>query len=211
MQFKLLLATCIAACTISSVDAQIKKGATLLGGQLGFSSTTTDYQSTTPSSVKNSSISISPTFGKALKENLVVGADFTFGYGKFGNKNSIEQINTGYGLGFFIRQYKELGKGFYLFGQGRLGGNYTRLKQTGALAPAGGEVGKDYNIQLTFYPGIAYSATRRLQLEAGLNNMVAVQYAHSSNLSTKSDGFSLSTSLNSAMSNFTIGFRILLN
>lgn len=209
MQVKILPVLFLMLLTFCSVHAQIKKGATLLGGQLGFSSTTIDYPSTPGPSTKNSSFSVSPAFGKAVQENLVIGADVNFEYVKFDNQNIDVHKTTVYGLGVFIRQYKELGKGFYLFGQARIGGNYMRFDQSAPQIPS--TVQKSYNVQLSFYPGIAYSATRKLQLEAGLNNMVAIQYNHSSNLTTKSNAFSLNTSLNSAMAGFTIGFRVLLN
>ena len=209
MQTKILPVLSLMILTVCSVDAQIKKGATLLGGQLGFSSTTTDYSSTPGPSTKNSSFSISPAFGKAVQENLVIGADIDFEYNKFNNQNIDEHKSTVYGIGVFVRQYKELGKGFYLFGQARLGGNYVRFEQATPQVPS--SIQKNYNVQLSFYPGVAYSATRKLQLEAGLNNMVAIQYAHSSSLTAKSIQFSLNTSLNSAMAGFTIGFRVFLN
>ena len=209
MQTKILPVLSLMLLTVCSVDAQIKKGATLLGGQLGFSSTTTDYSSTPGPSTKNSSFSISPAFGKAVQENLVIGADIDFEYNKFNNQNIDEHKSTVYGIGVFVRQYKELGKSFYLFGQARLGGNYVRFEQAAPQVPS--SIQKNYNVQLSFYPGVAYSATRKLQLEAGLNNMVAIQYAHSSSLTTKSNQFSLNTSLNSAMAGFTIGFRVFLN
>jgi len=211
MQTKILLVLFLICSTVFYASAQIKKGAILLGGQLGFSGAKTEYQLTPGSSTKNTSFYVSPVFGKAVKDNLVIGADISFGYGRYENENTNEQNNTTYGAGFFIRQYKELGKGFYLFGQGRLGGYYMRQEQTILQPPAGETLQKSYNIQLSFYPGIAYSATRKLQLEAGLNNMVAVQYNHSPGPATKGNSFSLNTSLNSAMSNFTIGFRVFLN
>jgi len=114
MQTKILHVLSLMLLTVCSIDAQIKKGATLLGGQLGFSSTTTDYPSTPGPSTKNSSFSISPAFGKAVQENLVIGADVDFEHSKFNNQNIDEHKSTVYGIGVFVRQYKELGKGFYL-------------------------------------------------------------------------------------------------
>ena len=87
---------------ITAARAQIKKGAVLLGGQLGVSAQTgkNDFLQSESTS---SGFGISPAFGKAIKENLVIGGDFDFSYNKNSQSNNYSQTSYNYGIGFFVR------------------------------------------------------------------------------------------------------------
>ena len=215
MQKKILLAIVILFSFTTAVNAQIKKGAVLLGGGLGF----TAQKSTSAGSAsgKQTNITVMPAFGKAIKDNLVVGADINYSYYK--NDNSYTAKSNTYGLGVFIRQYKELGKGFYLFGQARSGASYN--KQNNHDYNNGNstdiDVVKGFTVQAGLYPGIAYAVSKKFQLETGFNNLVYAEFDHSKSTpfntsvpETKTNSFSLGTSL-SNFSGVTIGFRVLLN
>jgi hypothetical protein len=124
MQTKFLLALFIICTTITTVQAQIKKGTVILGGQIGFSSQKTKNDPAPPpnpypADFKSTNIMVSPAFGRAIKDNLVIGADIYYSYVKYGSYQPQEQKINFYGAGFFVRKYNDLGKGFYLFVQGR--------------------------------------------------------------------------------------------
>lgn len=215
MQKRILLAV-FTVTVATGVNAQIKKGALLLGGQLSFNSQ--KNESTAPNVyVSNSnSLFISPAFGKAVKENLFVGVDLVYSHGKYQTSSTSKQLSDGYGAGFFVRQYKALGKGFYLFGQARVGGVYNKQAYTDQVQANNNSSTKGFTVQLGFYPGVSYAVSKKLQVEAGFSNLAALRYEHLkqtfANSSTvyTTNSFSFSSSL-SSFAGPTIGFQVLLN
>jgi hypothetical protein len=214
MQKKILLAAFIGLIVATQSNAQIKKGAILLGGQLGFSYS--DNNSGVGDDTKTTSFNFSPAVGKAIKENLVIGVDLNFVAGSSKTGSSSQTSPKTYGAGFFARQYKNLGKGFYFFGQGRAGFNYNQTTSTyNNTIPPVSQNYTGYNIGLTVYPGVSYAVSNKFQLEMALNNLAYLQYTHSKQTETynpdiKSDNFQLGSSL-SSLSGLVIGFRFLLN
>ncbi|MEP6747717.1 MAG: hypothetical protein ABJB86_08325 [Bacteroidota bacterium] len=214
MQNKILLSIFIFLVG-TTVHAQIKKGAVLLGGGIEFS--TQDTKSSGPQNGTSSGINFSPAFGKAIKENEIIGADLTFSYSKNESNNTYSQKTSSYGIGFFIRKYKELGKGFYLFGQTRAGVSYNKVQNRDQQTPTTSYVSKGYGMQVTIYPGLAYAVSKKLQLEAGLSNLAYIQFNHMQTAydlntypSLTTNNFSLGSSL-SNLAGLTVGFRVLLN
>jgi hypothetical protein len=152
-----------------------------------------------------------------VKDNLIIGGGIIFTYGKSESHNTYAQQVNGYGIGFFVRRYKELGKGFYVFGQTRAGVSYNKQQNNDGQVPVTNYTGKGYGVQIAVYPGVAYTVGKRLQLEAGFNNLAYIQFDHLAttyngtvNPSSKTNNFSLGSSL-SNFSGITIGFRVLLN
>ena len=189
-----------------------------MGGDVWFSS----YKSTNTinnfNNNKQTGLNISPAFGKAIKENLIGGFDLRFGYYKTNNDgNANITTNKSYGVGFFVRKYKPLGKSdFSVFIQGRLGADYiTRVQNYNTNDK---DDYKEYNIGANLYPGISYTISKRLQIETGFNNVVGIGYSSGkgevtgqSPRSYSQKGFSISSSLNSLNSALSFGFRLLLN
>src|SRR5882757_9601242 len=97
--------------TVCIANAQIKKGDVLLGGNLGFSK-----NSSTPAGMDGNDqtfISISPSFGKVVADNLLAGFNLNYAHsrsksGNPGNPGQAANISTQdtYGLGVFVRKYK---------------------------------------------------------------------------------------------------------
>jgi hypothetical protein len=222
-----LLVTFFMAVLIS--QAQIKKGGILLGGNVGFSTQSgspgdpaTSYTTTATSFFLN------PSYGKAVRDNLLIGFDLSYS----GSKNYSDQnlVNPGqtftgrihdYGAGFFVRRYKNLGSGFSLFLQGRLGVFYQKQtdENTNSTATDPDVNSKEYIVNLGFYPGISYAVSRRVQLETGFQNLIYAQYSHQRETfqeqgsvpsDFKQNNFSLGTSLSNSLSGFVVGVRILL-
>ena len=205
-------------------QAQIKKGDILLGGTLGFNTQKSSSNDPTTNNLqKATSVNLSPSIGRAIKDNLLIGVDLNWtnlkttqdsGPGGYTSKSST------YGAGFFVRKYTTLGSGFALFMQSRLGGSYNTGKNLYGGSPNPSSNTKGYAIDLSFYPGIAYAITKRVQLETGFANLVDVNYSHSkitsvtdpstnATASSKSNAFALSTSLSNNFG-FAVGIKVLL-
>lgn len=202
---------------IINSEAQIKKGSVFLGGDIGGSTQTTKRNGTKINS--QDGLVVSPVFGKAIRENLIVGGDAGISfYTNDNNPNSgafTGQKNNSYGAGIFIRKYKPIGKSnFSMFLQGRLGVNYNSNKYSG-LSPNFDKT-KRYTIVVFAYPGISYTISKRLQLETGFNNLIGLSYftekrevSGISSYTEKTNGINVSSSLNN-ISSLYLGFRILI-
>lgn len=204
-------------------QAQIKKGDVLLGGTLSFNTQKTSPDDANPDNgYKQTYFTITPSIGKAIKDNLLLGFDLTF----MGSKNTqnngsaFQQKTFTYGGGVFLRKYKPLGSGFAIFMQTRFGGSYNTNKSQNVGDPYPYNNSKGYTFDLSFYPGIAYAITKRVQLETGFANLVDVNYSHSKNTTTtgltndvlstsKFNSFGISSSLSSNIG-FAVGIKVLL-
>jgi hypothetical protein len=194
-------------------NAQIKQGQSLLGGDISFFSLTTKQPAGNNYMTGETSFSLSPSFGKAIKDNLILGFDLTYFYTQSKNVDNVGYQSTsktnGYGFGIFLREYKPLGKGFSVFTQERLGGSYETNYDAGVLD------GRTLNVNLGLSPGVAYAICRRVQIEASFQNVIAVNFAHDKDgvdpdISTN-HSISIGTNLSgNALSSLVLGFRFLL-
>ena len=207
-----LLTACLLIVCIS--QAQIKKGDILLGGNVGFTT-----QNSQPggggNKVTQTNYTISPSIGKAIKDDLVVGLNLNYAHfrAKTGDNPANITNDDTYGLGVFVRKYKVLGAGFAFFGEGDLGGTYERgINYTeGQPKPP---ASRSYGINGGFYPGIAYFIGRHMQLETGIQNLLYVRYGNTKNGSgqneEKSNIFNIGTNLSQAFDNFVFGIKWIL-
>jgi Outer membrane protein beta-barrel domain len=201
--------------------AQIKKGAVLLGGQLGFNNSTSDYNSTvppnTPQNQKSKGANFGIAIGTAIKDNVVVGINA--GYGSSNNENTVgissfTSTSKQYNLGVFYRQYKSLGRNFYFLGEAGIG--YTGSKQTDKNTPVVNDVTrKSSGMQLYLSPGVAYQVSKKLQLEILVPNIVSAGYSKNKTTSqvnnSTQDNFGINTNLNgSPLNSLAVGFRFIL-
>jgi hypothetical protein len=200
-----------------TIQAQIKKGSVFLGGDLGGSTQKTKKDGNTTNN--QNGLNISPVFGKAIKENLVLGADVGFGLYEnnyLGLNPSTDQRSNSYHAGIFLRKYKSIGKsGFSVFLQARSGVDYNSNKYD--YSPSFFDNRKRYTISVSTYPGISYTISKRLQLETGFNNLLGLSYftekrevGGTSSYTEKTSGINISSSLNN-LSSLYLGFRILIN
>ena len=210
---KLFTLIAIAVLASISINAQISKGSILLGGGIGYSSQENKLEGSTIEN-KTSNFYISPAIGIAVKENLIVGGDLSFSSQFQENMNNEAFINY-YGAGIYMRKYLPIASRFYIFGQGRIGGNIFDGENTQVTDFISNS--KGYNINAGIYPGISFKVNKKLHLETGFNNLVYVQYENVK-IKTQSSGnvdnytsksFSVSSSLNN-MSGLYVGFRLLL-
>jgi hypothetical protein len=163
-------------------NAQIGKGTVMLGGNLSYDESSSSNNGA--ASNKNTDLALNPSFGKAIKDNLILGFDVTYGHGTSSEKGVFDETSNSFGAGIFLRKYKFLGNGFYLFGQSRLGGAYSHGSTTSPSDPNSpynpvSDVSNSFTLSLGFEPGIAYALNRKWQLEIALPDFFAVNYGHS--------------------------------
>ena len=197
-----------------NLDAQIKKGSIFLGGDISGSMQKTKTAGSTTN--EQNGFTISPVFGKAIKDNLVFGGSAGISFYEDEQTVSTDSKQNSYGLGIFLRKYKSLGNsGFYLFLQGSLNGNYYRYLQD--YSPYSFKnITKRYSAGISAYPGVSYAVSKRLHLETGFNNLLYLNYWHEkkdeglSPVTTyKTNGLNVGSSLNN-LSSLYVGFRVLL-
>lgn len=219
MKLKLLFSVVFVCTLLTTSYAQINKGTVWIGSNFSYAKdkSTPDQQSI---SWETRTVSILPSFGVAVKENLVLGI--------FGNYTNIyrEQQTTyyyskrdekTYGGGLFVRRYVPVFKRFYLYGEGRLGYNKSETKENWANTSTSGTSNlKSWETGLTFTPGIAYGITRSILLEAGVAALFDARYRSTESINspyTQSNSvktFTAGVRLENA-SAFTIGIRFLIN
>jgi len=201
-------------------QAQINKGTILLGGNLEYGESSGSSSVPNAPVPKATELSISPVFGKAVKDNLVLGFDVTYGH----NTNSLTQqyseSSDEAGADFFVRKYKLLGNGFYLFGQAGIGGSYSHNSSYDPGTPNSiSSTGHGYNISLQVYPGIAYAINRNWQVEIAMPNFFQMNYSHSKETASTTgqpdqvstgNNFDVASSL-SGTNEFSVGLRYLIN
>ena len=202
-QIKLLT---IAVLLIASTShAQINKGVNALGGNLSFGTSSIKNGN---NSFTNTSLLISPSFMTAYKNNRAVGFNLSYQYSK---SNYANQKTNGYGTGVFLRQYKPLGKGFYVFAQEALNFQYSKISpDTTNFINS-----KTISIAFTANPGIAYDLSKKVQLELLLfNNFLSAEYSYLSSTSIasstiKSNNFHIGANLDgSQLTSLNIGAKI---
>ncbi len=198
--------------TITLTQAQIKKGVHFLGGSLGIYNEKTS--SDTTADLVSNNFSFTPAYGRAIKDNLIFGADLMLQTGKYENILNKENRQS-YGAGIFLRKYMELGKKFYLFAEGRFGGYYETIDAQSSYYPEGNYDRKGFTLQAGLYPGVAFAVTKKFHLETGFNNLLYAQYSKTktdfkgSSPDTETNRFNIGSSL-SGFNGFVVGFRFIL-
>jgi len=204
MKKVILLAAGFIFC-ISMLHAQINKGSVLLGGGINF----THAKEESNSNIKSNGIALNPAFGLTVRQNTVIGIQVLYGHSKNNFTTSPGYESQAYGFELFLRKYKPLGKGFYLFGQTGLFYNnndftylYPTYKNKQELRSFGADL----------YPGISYAITKKFHLEASLANLVTLKYSKDKITSAgvvTQDRNGVDFNVNaSSFSSINIGFRV---
>lgn len=214
MKLKILLFALASYCTIETAQAQIRKGAILLGGSIGFSNSKSDNE-VSPDN-KTTTLNISPAIGKAIKDNLMIGVGLSYNNIRETNNISFKEGKTSnYGGAIFIRRYVPIINRLYIIGEGLAAFSRYRSKTDWSNATSDASV-KGWNAGLTFTPGISFAVNNKLHLETGFNNLLSIQYqkrkygSSGFGYPTKSKSFSAGVNLENS-STFYLGFRILIN
>lgn len=214
---------------ITNINAQIKKGALILGGQIGVNTWQTSKSSSpliNPSPgnqyIKNNSSNVGLNIGTAFSENKVIGLDFM----RSNTKESVSyQINdTGFAksnlneLGAYYRQYKKIANGFYFYGQVNVSSVFGKGSRSYNFSAFDQDT-KQSGVKLFLTAGVAYAITKKLQLELALPSVLGLQSTktktttkgpNASNEEINQFNFYSSSSNNNALGNVGVGFRIIL-
>ena len=200
----------------SFLQAQISKGSLFLGGNIGLYSSQSHTESGN-TKYDQTSFNVSPVIGKGIKENLIFGVNLFYSYTKFKQNLPVStgtQAVNGYGAGVFLRKYKSIGKGFYIFLEGDLSGRYDKTDNSPLTAFNNY---KRTSIILAADPGISYAISKKLHLETEFSQIINVYYSNekgdklgSDSLPYKTKTFNFGTSLtNTFLNNVYLGFRLL--
>lgn len=211
---KHLFALTVGLTIVCIAQAQIKKGDILLGGGINFNS-----QNTKPppnlAVTNQTAVNVSPSIGIATRDNQLIGFNLAYAHAKTENTGNPTAKTDSYGAGFFLRRYKTLGSGFFLFAEGNFMGYYIHQKNNYYTGVGNFTDTKGYNLSLNFYPGVAYAINSHVQLETGFQGLFYASYGHSKTTITgysdmKSNDFNLGTALNNSLGGFMVGFKWLL-
>lgn len=199
-----------------SSSAQISKGSLLLGGDFSLF---TEKQKQGIQENNTNGVNFSPLIGTAVKNNLIKGVYMQLGYRNNENINSQfvnKTKNSNYGAGIFLRKYSSIKNNFYGFLQGNLGFSYSKNKNENSTSFY---EGKQTSVGVNMSPGLSYKVSKKLHIEAGLREIASMGYSVTKNRNvvsttssdSKTNSFSVSTSLNNFSSNIYFGFRLLLS
>lgn len=197
-----------------TLQAQIKKGSTSLGGQINFSYNHVQNPAINSEQKVNQGY-ISLSAGKAVKDNSVAGLTLQFGAGNnyFIPNNSGKTAYTQYGAGIFYRQYQSIAKDFYIFFEGSLGYGYSKNNYKDSTGNTLSKSTQSIS-SLGLTAGLSYKILKNLHLEVSLPQLLYIGYSSNKTTQqtvvTKSDGITLYSNLNaSTLANLGIGFRFI--
>jgi hypothetical protein len=221
---KLLLLACLMSAGIFSYSQVIvPKGKKILGGS--FSGSTfnlhPDSVAGSPTADQNGShVSFSPSFGYAIKENVVIGVSFQTDYGRWqtdysGSGSRYVSSSFSMGPGFFYERFWKLGKGFHISGTALLNASFGKQKSTeyqpsGQTYKASGTL-RSVNFSVT--PNIGYSFNDKWMVQASLGEILQMGYSRSTwentnpaqPVKTAYNRFAINTKLNRGLSLSQLG------
>jgi hypothetical protein len=199
--------------------AQIKKNSILLGGDFSYSRNNNqvfNYES------KNSNGFLGISIGKAFRQNSVIGISVSAAptlHSNYIYGNDTFQIkNNNYNAGLFYREYKQLGKDFYFFGNANASYHISNEKADHQSANKDTER-KRKGATIGISPGLSYQLFKKLQVELTIPSLISISYFTSKyedqqfpGTVSKEKSFSISSNLfgNSTLGNLGLGFRFLL-
>ncbi len=190
----------------TAINAQIKKGSWIIGGQASYNQV--DYYPNTNYSYSSKNPTAVISIGKAFKDNDVYGISAGYlsntysstiyigGYAQTGDRNT-------YSASVFNRKYEKIISALYAFSEVGAGLSYSHYRTTNS-----------YNGFLYCSPGIAYRVRKKLFIEFLLPNLARLSYYHSKTtyfsntdrVFVKENEVALTSNLN--LASFATGLRI---
>ena len=193
--------------------SQFNKGSVLLGADLSFN---TQTSTSGLNENKSNGFYISPTVAFATKLNTFWGGSLNYGHSKSESGLNTEQTSNSYGASVFCRKYKQVLGKVYAFVQGGINGGIAKFESNSG--PDFYSESNSFNVGLNVIPGVSVNVTKKVYIEAGINNIASVNYSHAKTSSYnfgnttkgKSSGFGFSSSLGSFTDNLYFGFRFII-
>lgn len=199
--------------------AQINKNSILLGGDFSYSRNNSQVLN---NESKNSYGYLGIAIGKAFKQNSVIGisasASPTLQSNYIYGNDTFQMKNNYYSAGIFYREYKQLAKDFYLFGNADASYRISNEKRD-HQSPNKDYERKRKGATIGVSPGLSYQLFKKLQVELTLPSLINISYFNSKyeddqlpGTITKENNFSISSNLfgNSTLGNLGLGFRFIL-
>ncbi len=199
---------------VFTANAQFQKGNKVLGAGLNFQ-TGGSKSSSASDKYTSTGTNISLDLGFATKPNRINGFFLNAGYGKSKYENSptpsadYASENFNAGAGYFSKMYKPLGKGFFVYAEGRGGLNYLKQNNTNNSNPDYSQ----YSVNVGLYPGLAYKWNNHFMLDVRFADFASLgYYIRKTQTNSGSDITEYNFSLNSSLglgylSNIGIGAR----
>jgi len=184
----------------------INEGDHLLGGSLSFLIVNSTY--TEPVNNRTSNVGLYPSFGWAIKNDLVVGLRGTASYGHSEDKRSsgdkTEFNSYSFGTGGFLKKYKLVKNkfGFYFDNEATISYAGSSYNQTYAGVFTSSE-GHSWAMGYAFQPGVFYKFSENFFGEGNIGGVAATYYWEGSNLK----GFGINASFFQSF-NLGINYRI---
>ncbi|MES2774329.1 MAG: outer membrane beta-barrel protein [Bacteroidota bacterium] len=177
MKKKLLLPVAFLSLLSITTKAQIEKGQKILSGGISFNAG--KNESDTVAEQKSFNVLFSPSIGKAIKNNLVVGIGLIAGGGNtrnesFANKNVEKSKQWTAGARVFLNKYFPLGKGFSFLGGVGTGYSHSdnKYERTGTSITTTIITTKSNEFQLGANVGLVYAFNKKWMANFNLNNLV---------------------------------------
>jgi len=198
----------------SGVYSQFNKGSLLLGADLSFS--TQSYSSGTTENDTHG-FNFSPIIAVATKQNTFWGVSLNAAYSKSdASFPSNEQTFHSYGGSVFCRKYKAITARLLAFVQCGIAAGFGKFESNNG--PDLHADSKSFTAGLNIAPGLSVSVSKKVFLEAGFNNIAAINYGHTkttnynfgTTTNNKISGFSFSSSLGVFNNSLYFGFRFFI-
>ncbi|AEW01984.1 Autotransporter beta- domain protein [Niastella koreensis GR20-10] len=185
MKQRIVLSLVFVCAFMVTTRAQISKGAVWVGGSIGYNQTKQDPGIYNGKPYKTTTLTINPSIGTAVKDNLVVGIELLYNQIKTENDgNSVKSKTNAYGGGVFVRKYFPVITRLYIFGDANAA--YAATKNDRTLSTGTNPIvvtAKGGITSVGITPGIAFAVSKKFMLETSLNNLFSVAYT-----STKTTG-----------------------
>lgn len=213
---KLILLAAFSFFILVAVKAQFETGQKILSG--GISLSNNNIESTDPSTTPSQSFfnfGINGSFGKFVKPNHAVGFGIYYSNStQTGTINYFNQNQNIISINYFSSYYKSFAKNLYGWLTWYASGNYTFASGANYIQKA-----QDFGIGASIVPDITYKISKRVLLNASLNNLLSLSYSHnetnyvsSTNPTLTQNSFGFSSSLSTTnIGNIGLGFSVLLN
>jgi hypothetical protein len=204
--------------------AQFDVGQKVIGGNLSFTSNTSENIST--GRTKNTGWNFNFSKAKFYKPNVLRGTGITYGYSKNSQKyTAVNNFDNDYyshavGINIFSQRFIPLGKQFFFTLQTGGTAFYNSGKHTTTSDNTSSKT-DGFSIGFGLAPGVSYRISERFLFDAFLSNFLAVSYAYQSTKSNSlqpqqtskfhNHNFNLSSTFsNNPGSSVGFGFRYLL-
>lgn len=179
---RILLFAFMASTSIYASAQVMAKGDKLLGGDFSISIYDVNPNGSNYNTISNAGIS--PSFGIAIKDNLVFGPRGNISYNhqrtKYNDSTKSSHSNLGVGLGVFLKKYKEVQNRFGIYFDNELSGTLRFQKSSGLGYPSS-EPSTNWGAQYSFNPGVFYRFSDAFLGEANLGGLYASYYKQEGN------------------------------